>query len=288
MTVYGAMQQHLVFLLALALSLPSLGLYCAIHAPFSDLANTGEQRGEETIGKGTATRAVSMRHPWSNLCLNGDLHSGETGTHKAAGAPHPCCATSTGDAAAVARAASSSAATLIPIPDRSRDCRWMQSTEQRWLREWQQLHVSGERRDRLEQSFVSGLTNPTATRRQCEAVLLARPACRAKAGQNVTLIVLPLLPLSVSSRGAALGEDAVWHPRGSKTSALRLSREAPPVPTRRGCALTRCFTLAPHEALSALQLRSRLSISPALPEVQRGAHTPCEEPTLRCPAVPLL
>jgi len=68
-----AMQQHLVFLLAFAVSLPSLGLYCAIHVPFSELAGMGERRGEETAGKGTVPCTLFMRHPCSKPCMNWDL-----------------------------------------------------------------------------------------------------------------------------------------------------------------------------------------------------------------------
>lgn len=42
MMLYCAMQQHLLFLSAFAISLPSPGLYCAIHVLFSELAGMGE------------------------------------------------------------------------------------------------------------------------------------------------------------------------------------------------------------------------------------------------------
>lgn len=87
----------------------------------------------------------------------------------------------------------------------------MQSTKQHWLRERQLLSISGEKKHRLERSFISEFTNPAATCTQHEAVLLARPVCKAKAGQNVTPIVLPLSSTSFSRRGPALGENAIWH-----------------------------------------------------------------------------
>ena len=40
--LYCAIQQHLVFLSAFAISLPSLGLYCVIHVRLSELTGMGE------------------------------------------------------------------------------------------------------------------------------------------------------------------------------------------------------------------------------------------------------
>lgn len=151
----------------------------------------------------------------------------------------------------------------------------MQSTKQHWLRERQLLSISGERRQRLEQSFVSEFTTPAATCPQHKAVLLARPRCKAKAGQNITLTVLPLLSTSFSSRGSALGEmlfGVKVRGSGSRTGTLGL------------CALTRCFTFAPHEALSAQPCVQTLpSFLLAEPEVSPGCLGHSEEPTLRAP-----
>lgn len=92
MMVYRAMQQHLVFLSALAISPPSLGLCCAIPVLFPELAAMGERRGEETVGKGRVTRALFMRHPCRKLCLNQDLHSHETWDKESCWrSPSPVC-----------------------------------------------------------------------------------------------------------------------------------------------------------------------------------------------------
>lgn len=144
----------------------------------------------------------------------------------------------------------------------------MQSTKQHWLRERQLLSISGERRRRLEQSFVLEFTTPVATCVQHKAVLLARPRCKAKAGQNITLIVLPLLSTSFSSRGSALGEmlfGVKVRGSGSKTGTLRL------------CALTRYLS---HTRLFLLSPACRLS--PAFSWQSLGSH-PAASGTARSP-----
>ena len=45
--LYCAMQQHLLLLSALAVSLPSFGLCCAICVPFSELEGVGEKEKEK-------------------------------------------------------------------------------------------------------------------------------------------------------------------------------------------------------------------------------------------------
>ena len=50
----------------------------------------------------------------------------------------------------------------------------MQSAQQHRLGEQQQLSLSGGRTHRLEQRFISELTNPAATRLQREVFLLAK------------------------------------------------------------------------------------------------------------------